>query len=297
MKPDTSKSGKTWGLTGALVFVVLLLAACGPVTTSEPPIASQSEEDVAYDIRSIEEVAASGSPEIVDITDSDAVLLFESSVPLACSVVYGPTTEYGMVSVDQDMRGGAHTDHQPLLTGLEPDTEYHYRVQGTGPDGTLYIGEDMTFRTAAAQEVGQTNLAALAAGASIMAVSSAFGGAAEDARWGANSAIDGNRSTAWSSDGDGNDAFIDIELAQRAQLDAVEVWSRSMSDGTARILVFTLTTDGGEVLGPFTLEGTEEPNRFAVDAVASTLRLDVVDSSGGNTGLVEFAAYGTPVGE
>jgi hypothetical protein len=70
-----------------------------------------------------------------------------------------------------------------------------------------------------------------------------------------------------------------------------------MSDGTARILAFTLTTDGGQVLGPFTLEGTEEPNRFEVDAVTSTLRLDVVESSGGNTGLVEFAAYGMPVGE
>jgi hypothetical protein len=284
-------------LAGAVVVVVLLLGACGPTGTSEPTIASQAGGGAAYDIRSIEEIAASGLPEIVDITDSDAVLLFESSVPLACSVVYGPTTEYGMVSVDQDMSGGAHTDHRPLLTGLEPDTEYHYRVQGTGPDGTLYVGEDMTFRTAAAQEGGETNLAALEAGASIVAVSSAFGGAAEDERWGANSAIDGNRGTAWSSDGDGDDAFVEIELAQRAQLDAVEVWSRSMSDGTARILAFTLTTDGGQVLGPFTLEGTEEPNRFEVDAVTSTLRLDVVESSGGNTGLVEFAAYGMPVGE
>jgi len=30
---------------------------------------------------------------------------------------------------------------------------------------------------------------------------------------------------------------------------------------------------------------------------AHSLRLDVVDSSGGNTGLVEFAAYGTPLAD
>ena len=64
-------------------------------------------------------------PEIVDTTDTEAVLLFESSIPLACSVVYGKTTAYGQISVDQDMAGGAHTDHHPLLSGLEPDSEYH----------------------------------------------------------------------------------------------------------------------------------------------------------------------------
>jgi hypothetical protein len=36
-------------------------------------------------------------------------------------------------------------------------------------------------------------------------------------------------------------------------------------------------------------------NRFEVDVVARSLRMDVVESNGGNTGLVEFAVYGTPV--
>ena len=33
------------------------------------------------------------------------------------------------------------------------------------------------------------------------------------------------------------------------------------------------------------------------DATGVSLRLDVVDSSGDNTGLIELAAYGTPVAE
>jgi len=132
------------------------------------------------------------------------------------------------------MDGGAHTDHHPLLHGLAPDTEYHYRVQGTAPDGTLYVGEDATFRTSPMQEDAPANLASQEAGAKVVAVSSNFGGAANDRPWGADSAIDGNRATAWSSNGDGDEAFIEIEFAGPAELHAVEVWTRTMSDGTAR---------------------------------------------------------------
>jgi hypothetical protein len=236
-------------------------------------------------------------PRIVEITDTDAILLFESSIPLACSVVYGKTTAYGQIAVDQDMAGGAHIDHHPLLSALEPDSEYHYRVQGTAPDGTLYVGEDGTFRTLPAEQEAEVNLASLQAGARVVAVSSNYGGAPNDGPWGADSAIDGDRGTAWSSAGDGNAAFVKFELARPAQLHAVEVWTRLMSDGTAQIFAFTLTTDVGEVLGPFTLQDAAQPYRFEVDVTAHSLRLDVVDSSGGNTGLIEFAAYGTPIEE
>ncbi len=279
-----------------LLLTGLLLMACQPSATPTP--APEASAAVTSDTRPLEEAAAGGPPHIVDITDTDAVLIFESSIPLACSVVYGETTGYGHIAVDQDMAGGAHTDHHPLLVGLAPDTEYYYRVQGTAADGTLYVGEGGTFRTLPAQEATEVNLASLEAGARVIAVSSNFGGAANDEPWGAESAIDGNRGTAWSSDGDGNDAFLEVELAEPAQVHAVEVWTRSMSDGTAQILAFTLTTDTGDVLGPFELADVADPNRFELeDVVARSLRLDVVDSSGGNTGLIEFAAYGTPVEE
>jgi hypothetical protein len=265
------------------------------VPATEPPPTPAVSGSVAYEVRSIEEVSAGGPPQIVDITDADAVLIFDSSIPLACSIVYGTTTAYGQISVDQDMGGGAHTDHHPLLLGLEPDTEYHYRVQGAAADGTLYVGEDATFRTLPAEGRTEMNLASQEAGAKVVDVSSNFGGAANDRPWGADSALDGNRGTAWSSNGDGNGAFIQIEMAQPAQVYAVEVWTRSMSDGTAQILAFTLTTDNGEVLGPFALEDAGQAYRFDLDVLTRSLRLDVVDSTGGNTGLVEFAVYGTPV--
>lgn len=268
----------------AAFFLLVVAAACSP----------NSELDSAADIRPLEEVYTNGAPQMTDITASEAILLFDSNRPLACSVIYGETISYGMVAVDQDMDGGAHTDHHPILTGLEPDTEYHYRLQGTAADGTIYISEDMTFRTPAQEADAEVNLASLEAGASVAAVSSNFGDVTNEETWGANSAIDGSRATAWSSDGNGNEAFIEIRLAQPAHLHAVEVWTRTMSNNTAQIFSFTLTTDTGEVLGPFTLDDAEQSYRFEVDVIANSLRLDVVDSNGGNTGLIEFAAYGTP---
>ncbi len=271
-------------LPASFVFAAFVMFAV-------PPAVAQSANAPQLTIRPIEDVFADGPPRITDLTGQDGVLRFISSVPLACSVVYGETTAFGQVSVDQDMNGGAHTDHHPALGGLKPDTTYYYRVQGTAADGTLYASSVMTFRTPKAAAAGPVNLAGLEAGAQVINVSSNFGGGANDASWGANSAIDGRRTTEWSTNGDGDAGFVEIALAREARLGAVEVWTRTMSNNTARIFEFTLTTDSGEVLGPYTLPDASKPYRFEVDVTAKSLRLDVVASNGGNVGLVEFAAY------
>ena len=250
-------------------------------------------DDQTVTVRSIDEVIVDEPPTIGNVSESSATLLFDSSMPLVCAIVYGKTTEYGLIATDLDMAGGAHSEHRPFMPGLEPDTQYHYRVQGSAADGTIFVGEDGLFKTPAAQIRDELNVASLAAGARVSDVSSNFGGAANSQTWGADSAIDGSEASAWSSDGDGNDAFIEIEFAGVAILHTVEVWTRSMSNNTAQIFSFTLTTDSGEVLGPFELVDALQSHRFDVEAVTRSLRLDVVDSNGGNTGLIELAAYGT----
>ena len=243
-------------------------------------------------------LSAAGPPVITSITGANAILVFDSTIPLVCAVIYGETTDYGLIATDDDMLGGAHSEHRPFMPGLEPDTEYHYRVQGSSADGTLYFSEDMTFRTPVAPASGpEQNLLSAAAGARIVAVSSSFGGAADDETWGAASAVDDNAGSAWSSAGDGDEAFIEIELAGPARLYAVEVWTRSMANDTAQIFSFTLTTGAGDMLGPFGLADAAQAYRFEIDVVARALRFDVVTSSGGNTGLVEFAAFGTYLDE
>lgn len=251
-----------------------------------------SAAEFSIPVRSIDEVAAGPMPEIGEITATDATLLFDSSIPLVCSVVYGETPDFGLISTDQDMAGGAHSNHHPALVGLRPDTEYFWRVQGTAADGTVYLGETLTFRTPVQVASARPNLASVEAGATVAEVSSNFGGGANDDAWGASSAIDGSRSTAWSSFGDGNDAFVEIALAAPADIEEIEVWTRTMSDGTAQIFSFTVTTDAGQSFGPFDLPDAAGPYRFPLETTAQSLRLEVVDSSGGNVGLIEFGAYG-----
>ena len=284
---------------GALTsLTIALISACDGASPTAAEAQLPSTIDLSnretLTIRPIADVTLDQPPAVTDITAADAILRFDSTIPLACAIVYGQTTDYGMIATDMDMAGGAHTDHHPLLTGLEPDTEYHYRVQGSAADGSIFVGEDATFATPAATPSAEVNLASLAAGARVIAVSSNFGGATDDEAWGADSAIDGSAATAWSSNGDGNDAFIEIQFAAESIINAVEVWTRTMSNNTAQIFTFTLTTASGNQLGPFDLTDASQGYRFEIDGVVTrSLRLDVIDSNGGNTGLVEFAAYGS----
>lgn len=283
------------GLGGVLARSIqlrpMLLGGLSLLAVSGLAVVSAQAETFQFPVRSIDEVADGAMPVVRDITPSSGVLVFTSSIPLACSVVYGQTPEFGQVATDLDMNGGAHSDHHPVLAGLEPDSEYFYRVQGTAADGTIFLGQVLTFRTPAAVASAEVNLASLAAGAQVVAVSSNYGAAANDQAWGANQAIDGDQRTAWSSAGDGDDGYIEIALGEEAEIGDVEVWTRSMSNGTAQIFQFTITSDSGEVFGPFSLADASQPYRFALNATARSLRLDVVESNGGNVGLVEFGAY------
>lgn len=260
-------------------WLLLILALAPALEAAGAPFSVEA--------RSIDEVAGGAMPEVVDIADTEAVIQFQSLEPLACSVVFGETPDFGRIAVDDDMDGGAHRDHHPVLSGLEPDTEYFFRVQGTAADGTLYVGQVHSFKTLA-QTTGPRNPAGLSEGARVISVSSNYGGAANDGTWGANAAIDGNRSTAWSSNGDGDDAFIKIALSEKVRIGEVSVWSRSMSDGSAQIIKFTLTDQAGKIHGPFVLPDTQRAYRFPLSTESATLRLDVVESTGGNTGLIEF---------
>lgn len=266
----------------ALVTLAVLLTACGAPTPTPAPVVSP-----------ISAIMASG-PEFVDIGPTSVTLRAVTTVAVACSVVYGTTSDYGQIATDTDMAGGAHTDHHPLLSGLTPDTTYYARLQGTGPDGTLYVSDQYTFHTAPAAEgtsPGGLNLALPANGARLTGVSSNYGGGADDATWGALSAIDGNGATAWSSNGDGDDAWLEIALAARTHVTRLGFWTRTMGT-SAEIQSFQVVTDAGETFGPFTLTGAAATDYFDTDFTATTLRFEAVTSTGGNTGALEIEVYG-----
>jgi len=286
-----------WMVVVVLLGLLFLFVAVDLHAQADPGDA------LSVELRPLSEVYAGDPPTIVDLNATYATVAFVSSVPLACSVVYGTDTDYGQLAVDMDMEGGAHTDHAPLLSGLLPDTEYAYRLQGTDESGNMYISEPMTFRTpaeAATDPQGEVNVADGAAGALVVDVSSNFGNGPNDGSWGADAALDGNPGTAWSSNGDGNDAFIEVQLSEPSVPHAVEVWTRTMSNGTAQISEFTLTSNSGtaasETFGPFTLPDALRAYRFEISPTqaVNTLRLDVIASSGGNTGLMDFKVFVEP---
>jgi hypothetical protein len=230
--------------------------------------------------------------EFTQIAATTAVLAAETSIPVVCAVVYGPSPAYGLIATDQDMAGGGHQDHSPLLTGLEPDTEYVARLQGVGPDGTLYRSEEYTFRTPAATPAADgPNLALAQYGGRVTGVSSNFGGSSNEGNFGALNAIDGDAGTQWSSDGDGSEAWIEIELAAPGRITRIGLWTRTMGS-SAQIESFQIVTDLGETHGPYELPDAAQIHYFDTDFQAQRLRFDVLSSSGGNTGAVEIEVYG-----
>ncbi len=263
----------------ALAAPVLLLGACGRLS---------SPGDSEAVLRPIAEILVD-APQI-EAGATSATVTATTRLPVACAVAYGTTHEYGSLATDTDMAGSGHAEHHPALVGLAPDTVYYLRLQGVGPDGTLYRGEEFTFRTLPA--AGASGPANLAATARIVGVSSEYGEASEGA-FAAIRAIDGDLSTQWSSHGDGDDAWIEIELAAPTHVERVGFWTRTMGS-SAQILSFRITTDQGEEFGPFELSGAAQIYTFDTDFTTRRLRFSAVETSGGNTGAVEIEVYGSP---
>ena len=105
--------------------------------------------------------------------------------------------------------------------------------------------------------------------------------------------IDGDPSTEWSSNGEGDHAWIEVELSQASHLTAIGFWTRTMG-ATAQIREFEVIVDGRTKLGPFIVPNASGIHYFPVDVEAKRLRFAVVKSSGGNTGAIEIEALAAP---
>lgn len=80
--------------------------------------------------------------QVTGIGITEATITWSTNVPASSLVEYGVTTAYGSTETGP----GGTTSHAVTLTGLEPGTTYHFRVQSTAPGGTATSG-DHTFTT------------------------------------------------------------------------------------------------------------------------------------------------------
>ncbi|MDR7551111.1 MAG: discoidin domain-containing protein [Armatimonadota bacterium] len=228
-----------------------------------------------------------------ELTDTSVLIALRTGAPALCQVNYGTTTEYGLMrrmSMTEPM-----DDHRILLPGLKPDTIYHVRLTTVDTGSRLYQSGDLTFRTKPSSRAAPAgrNVATLAAGARAIGVSSNYGGAGNTSTFGANNAIDGDAATEWSSNGDGDKAWSEIELRDATRLVAIGFWTRAMGS-SAQIHEFEVVADRTTRLGSFTIPDAGRTHRFPVDVTAKRLRFNVLKSSGGNTGAVEIEALAAP---
>jgi len=84
-------------------------------------------------------------PNAVDVSQTGATIVWQTNGEATSQVEYGLTEDYGqMTPLDENMV----TEHSVVLTGLQPNTTYHYRVISTVPDYPPVVSGDRTFFTA-----------------------------------------------------------------------------------------------------------------------------------------------------
>jgi uncharacterized alkaline shock family protein YloU len=114
-------------------------------------------------------ITAAGSPVVTTlaatgITKSSATLNGTvNAAGLSCTVAfdYGLTVAYGTTvpGTPSPVTGNVDTPVSSAITGLQPNTLYHYRVKCSRTGGTVF-GSDMTFTTASLSPPAITTLAA-----------------------------------------------------------------------------------------------------------------------------------------
>ncbi len=78
------------------------------------------------------------------LTHDSAEIIWHTSELSDSRVEYGLTDSYGSTSA---LDPALVLDHRVLLTGLSPETTYHFRVISNDESGSTFISEDFTFTT------------------------------------------------------------------------------------------------------------------------------------------------------
>lgn len=250
-----------------ILAVGLLVVACSGTEDSDS-------------IGDFSEIAVSDPVIEFDPSGTAATLLVTTTVDAVCAVAYGIDGPSGSIATDQDMgAGGGHSDHRAVMTDLQPGAEYQYRLQGVAADGVIYRSDVMTFTTPEATTGAYGGNVAI--GATVTNVSSEF-----SADFSAVNAVDGDLATEWSSRGDGDEAFITIDLGEPVDVTAVGFRTRSMGDGSATTETFTVEVEGA-TFGPF--PAGVAPSEVVFRGQVFTFRVE--SSTGGNTGAVEVEVF------
>ena len=80
-------------------------------------------------------------------TKTSMTVMWQTSQTASSLVHYGST-----ISCDQTIEGNASEIHEVVIEGLEPQTQYFYRVESKSTSGTSYFSKPAIFKTAVNQD-------------------------------------------------------------------------------------------------------------------------------------------------
>ena len=126
-------------------YVVFAPATSGSATATLTVTAAGSSKAAA-----LSGTGASTTPLVLSaiaassITVSSAKITWTTDKASDSQVEYGLTTAYGSVTL---LNSSLVTSHSQPLSGLAPNTRYHYRVKSRDAAGNLAVSRDFTFRT------------------------------------------------------------------------------------------------------------------------------------------------------
>ncbi len=84
------------------------------------------------------------SVSVSSLSDTQATVIWNTTIPADTQVEYGLTSAYGSISVLGTTLG---TSHSVILSSLQNNTVYHYRVDSRDGSGNLVTSNDDTFAT------------------------------------------------------------------------------------------------------------------------------------------------------
>ena len=120
-------------LFGTILLFSMIGCAAGPsANPAAVPVPSQAPQPDISDIQ------ANG------ITSSSVVITWTAGKPLSGLIEWGKTTEY---EFDQPVSGQPGTQQPVMLSGLKPNTTYHYRFNLKAQNGDPVTSPDQTFST------------------------------------------------------------------------------------------------------------------------------------------------------
>jgi hypothetical protein len=233
---------------------------------------------------------------VEDDIGTRAVVRVTTRVPVSCKTHYGAAAAaLDRVATDPDMIPGTMTTmHHVPLENLVPGTTYFLQGVAQDADGTVHstlIGSFTTGPGDATQAM--TNMASQSQGSTIASVSSNWAGGANDSAFGVDHVIDGDMYTEWSTNGDGDGAWLVIDLGQARTLTHFAYRSRKMTDGTSIVTRFRLIFDDTVTIGPMDSPDPDTRYAFALSqpVMAQRVRFEAVTTSGGNTGAKELQLF------